>query len=131
MTLSQPQLRAYAGVMSGMKSFSLAALAALCLALPAHAQSTRYDVKTMNFDLWCQEQQRLPPDRCDKRLPEDEKAFEAYRAKIEKYEIPFLQRKDKEQELDRNVLHSDPLDSPIYKNNNDQATTPVPQQDPQ
>ena len=47
----------------------------------------------MNFDLWCQEQAHLPPDRCDKRMPEDEKTFEAYRAKIEQYEIPYLQQK--------------------------------------
>ena len=121
--------------MSGMKSFKFAVLAAL-VALPAltssgHAQSTRYDVKTMNFDLWCQEQAKLPPDRCDKRLPKDDEAFEAYRAKIEKYEIPYLERKDHDQQLDRTVLHPDPLDSPVYKDNNRQGQTPTPQSDPQ
>ena len=74
--------------MNGMK-FSLFA-AALLFALPASAQSTRYDVKTLNFDMWCQETARINPDRCDKRLPDDEKQFEAYRAKIEKYEVPYL-----------------------------------------
>ncbi len=118
------------GVMTVMKFFKLAAAAAL-IALPAHAQSTRYDVKTMNFDLWCQEQAKLPPARCDKRLPDDDKAFEAYRDKIEKYEIPYLQRKEHEEQLDRTVLHPDPLDSPIYKDNNRQAQTPTPQTDPQ
>lgn len=112
-----------------MKSLTLAALVAL-VALPVHAQSTRYDVKTMNFDLWCQEQAKLPPDRCDKRTPEDDKAFEAYRAKIEKYEIPYLQRKDHDEQLDRTVLHADPLDSPVYKDVNRAGQTPTPQSDP-
>ena len=40
----------------------------------------------MNFDLWCQEQAHLPIARCDKRTPEDEKTFEAYRAQIEQCE---------------------------------------------
>ena len=116
--------------MKGMASARYVFAAAL-LALPAHAQSTRYDVKTMNFDLWCQEQAKLPPDRCDKRTPADEAQFEAYRAKIEKYEIPYLERKDHEQQLDRTVLHADPLDSPIYKDANRQGQTPTPQGDPQ
>jgi hypothetical protein len=94
--------------------FSLFA-AALLFALPASAQSTRYDVKTLNFDLWCQETARINPDRCDKRLPEDEKQFEIYRAKIEKYEVPYLQRKEKEQQFDQDVLHNDPVGNPIYK----------------
>ena len=115
------------GVMRVMKSITLA-FALAVLALPAHAQTGRYDVKPMNFDLWCQEQAGLPADRCDKRLPEDDKAFEAYRAKIEKYEIPYLQRKDHDQQLDRTVLHPDPLDSPVNKDNNRQAQTPTPQQ---
>jgi hypothetical protein len=109
--------------MKGMRSLKFAAFAAL-VALPVHAQSTRYDVKTINFDLWCQEQAKLPPDRCDKRTPEDEKTFEAYRDKIEKYEIPYLERKDHEQQLDRTVLHADPLDSPVYKDNTQQNPTP-------
>jgi hypothetical protein len=118
------------GVMNGMKALVLAASAAL-LAWPVHAQTGRYDVKPMNFDLWCQEQANLPPDRCDKRLPEDDKAFEAYRAKIEKYEIPYLQRKDHDQQLDRTVLHPDPLDSPVHKDANRQGQTPNPQAVPQ
>ncbi|MBV9991233.1 MAG: hypothetical protein JOZ72_08050 [Alphaproteobacteria bacterium] len=118
-----------------MKSFRLAFAAAL-FALPAvvsssHAQTERYDVKTMNFDLWCQEQAGLPPDRCDKRLPDDEARFEAYRAKIEKYEVPFLERKDHEQQFDRDVMHADPLDNPIHKNDQQRGETPMPQQDPQ
>jgi len=113
--------------MKGMKSLKLAALVALPIfalpifALSANAQTGRYDVKTINFDLWCQEQAKLPPERCDKREARDEQAFEAYRAKIEKYEIPFLERKDHEQQLDRTVLHSDPLADPVAKDNSQNA----------
>ena len=74
-----------------------------------------YDVKTMNFDLWCQEQAHLAPDRCDKRLPEDEKTFEAYRAKIERYEIPYLKKKQNEIAIDRNILNNDPVDNPLTR----------------
>jgi hypothetical protein len=70
----------------------------------------------MNFDLWCQEEQHLPPERCDKRLPADNDAFEAYRAKIENYEIPYLQRKQQEQNFNRVILHNDPVDHPVEPN---------------
>ncbi len=99
------------------------------MALPAQAQSTRYDVKTINFDLWCQEQANLPPERCDKRTPEDEKTFEAYRAKIEKYEIPYLQRKQDEQQLNRTIIHDEPLESPVAKTNSQQGDDPIPESD--
>jgi len=89
--------------------------AALALAsTQAIAQTGRnYDVKTMNFDLWCQEEAQLPAERCDKRLPADEQTFEAYRDKIERYEIPYLQQKSNEADFDRNVLHNDPVDNPL------------------
>jgi hypothetical protein len=99
-----------------MGCFRAIAAAALALVLPvgaAWAQGANYDVKTMNFDLWCQEQQHLDPDRCDKRLPGDEKDFEAYRATIERYEIPYLQEKQNAVALDRNILNKDPVDNPI------------------
>ena len=105
-----------------MKALLLAGSVLLILT-PALAQTNRYDVKTMNFDLWCQEQARLDPDRCDKRLPEDEKQFEVYRAKIEKYEVPYLKRKEDEQLLDQNVLHNDPVGDPIDKNYSKQTQT--------
>jgi hypothetical protein len=84
------------------------------VAFAAHAQTppSNYDIKDMNFDMWCQEQQHWSPDRCDQRLPDDEKAFEDYRTKIEKYELPYLQERDKRQNLDRNLLHNDPVDNP-------------------
>ena len=71
-----------------------------------------YPLHEMNFDLWCQEQMHLPPARCDKRLPEDDAQFQAYRSKIEHYEIPYLQRRDEEQNLNRVILNNDPVDHP-------------------
>ena len=100
----------------------VAALLALPVAAPAAlAQGANYDVKTMNFDLWCQEQQHLAPDRCDKRTAEDEKDFDAYRAKIEEYEIPYLQQKQNDIALDRNILNKDPVDNPITQDSQTQS----------
>ncbi len=101
--------------MKGMVRFAFAAVAASLLALPASAQQApqNYDVKTINFDLWCQEQANLPAERCDQRLPEDEKKFEAFRATIEKYELSHLKDKERERNFDKNMLHNDPIDEPI------------------
>jgi len=86
-------------------------LAGFSAALPANAQSGRYPVKTMDFDLWCTEQQRLPYERCDKRLPDDVKKFEAYRAVVERYEIPYLQEKEQALRFDQTIMHNDPIDN--------------------
>ena len=92
---------------------ALAGLALAVLAVRADAQSdSPYPLNEMNFDMWCQEEQHLPPDRCDKRLPADDAAFQAYRNKIETYEIPYLQRKSHDQTLNRVILHNDPVDHP-------------------
>jgi hypothetical protein len=72
-----------------------------------------YPVQEMNFDLWCQEQAGLPAERCDKRTPQDEATFEAYRAKVEAYEIPYLQQKASAARLDRDIMRSDPANPPI------------------
>jgi hypothetical protein len=104
-------------------------------ALPANAQlnpspndpqtqGTRYPVQNMNFDMWCQEQQHLPPDRCDKRLPEDDTAFNAYRDKVERYEVPYLQEQDRRLKLSTGILHNDPVDHP------DQPSQPQDQAPP-
>jgi len=103
-----------------------AGLLATALASPALTQAPRYDVKTINFDLWCQEQAKLPPDRCDKRLPDDEKLFETYRAKIEKYEVPYLQRREEQQQLNRTILHNDPIDNPIDQSPTGSSQTTAP-----
>jgi hypothetical protein len=90
-------------------------VAAVLVCGPALAQRNgNYPVKEMNFDLWCQEQAGLPVERCDKRTPQDEATFEAYRAKVEAYEIPYLQRKASAARLDRDILRNDP-DNPAIK----------------
>lgn len=94
-----------------MRRLLLLVSAALLNAGAAQAQSAPYyNVQDMNFDLWCQEEQHLPPDRCDKRLPEDDAAFQAYRATIERYEIPYLQQKNDEQQINSGIIHYDPVD---------------------
>jgi hypothetical protein len=114
--------------MAGMGYFRIRGLLAAALAAPglllangAAWSQGNYDVKTMNFDLWCQEQQHLDPDRCDKRTPGDEKDFEAYRDKIEQYEIPYLQQKQNAIALDRNILNKDPIDNPITQDSQTQS----------
>jgi hypothetical protein len=92
-----------------------ASITALCVG-GAEAQSQRYDVQTINFDLWCQETQHLPADRCDKRTPADEADFEDYRAKVEKYEIPYLAGQETGAQLNRTILHDDPVDNPVTQN---------------
>jgi len=101
----------------------LAAGALVVFAAPAAAQGS-YDVKTMNFDLWCQETQHLAPERCDKRLPADEADFEAYRAKVEKYEVPYLKSRENGQQLDRVILHNDPVDNPVTQDPSAAAQAP-------
>ena len=111
--------------MTAMTCSRLAMAAVLLAALPALAQTGRnYDVKTMNFDLWCQETQHLPPERCDKRTPEDEKIFEAYRAQIERYEVPYLQQQQRDIAIDRDILHNDPVDNPLRQDPQRQAQSP-------
>ncbi len=98
-----------------MKRALLAALL-LTAAGPALAQRNgNYQVMQMNFDLWCQEQAGLPVERCDKHTPQDIATFEAYRAKVEAYEIPYLQRKNSAARLDRDILRNDPVDNPVTK----------------
>lgn len=58
-----------------------------------------FSVKNMSFDLWCAETQRYAPERCAARSPADAKAFEDYRAAIERYEIQHLKQVQREQEL--------------------------------
>jgi hypothetical protein len=94
-------------------------------AFPASAQNGRnYNTQTLNFDLWCQETAHLPVDRCEKRTPEDEKTFEAFRDKVERYEIPYLQQQRNDIILDRNILHNDPVDNPVTQDPQSQSQSP-------
>ena len=99
-----------------MKRQFLILVAVSLIAGPALAQRNgNYPVKEMNFDLWCQEQAGLPVERCDKRSAQDEAAFEAYRSKVEAYEIPYLQQKNNAARLDQDILRNDPVDNPAVK----------------
>jgi len=83
------------------------------LAARADAQSAGpLPLAEINFDMWCQETANLPPDRCDKRLPQDDAAYQEYVAKYEKYEIPYLEKKETDENLNRVILHNDPIDHP-------------------
>jgi hypothetical protein len=116
--------------MNKVQILSMVVLMAAFFVSSASAQGGRnYDVKIMNFDLWCQEQAHLPAARCDKRSPEDEKTFEAYRAQIERYEVPYLQQRQKDLSINRDILHNDPIDNPVHQN--PQAQTQDPNRQPQ
>jgi len=67
------------------------AIAGSAFAQPLAGRSN-YDIKNMSFDAWCQEPRQYPTDRYDARRPEDVKAFEDYRAVIERYELDYLKR---------------------------------------
>lgn len=82
-------------------------------AAQAQSDGSPYPLYNMNFDMWCQEEQHLPPARCDQRLPQDDADYEAYVATIERYEIPYLQRKEDQANLNRVIIHNDPIDHPI------------------
>jgi hypothetical protein len=110
--------------MKSMNRIVLGAVMALSCVLPVAAQRSNFKVQEMNFDLWCQEEAGLAPDRCDKRSAQDEAAFEAYRAKVEAYEIPYLQQKNKDLRIDRDILRGDPVDNPIDKDVGQQSGNP-------
>ena len=107
-----------------MKRALILAASVMALAAAASAQG-RYNVETINFDMWCQETQHLPADRCDKRLPQDEADFEAYRARVEKYELRYLQGKENGAQLDRTILHNDPVDHPVTQDPSAAAQQPT------
>src|SRR6185437_6418580 len=70
---------------------------------PAPADGGRLNVQPLNFDLWCQETEHLPPD---------DEAFNNYRAKVEKYEVPYLKQKQDAATLNRAVIHAEPTQNP-------------------
>ena len=86
----------------------------IAVASPAAAQPplAGYKLHEMNFDMWCQETKHYPPERCDKRLPKDNTAFEAYVSTVEKYEVPYLQKQQQKQQFNRDIMHNDPIDNP-------------------
>jgi hypothetical protein len=61
-----------------------------------NGQST-FNVRQMDFDLWCQQTQRYEIARCVARRVEDVKAFEDYRSSIERYELDYLKQVQRDQ----------------------------------
>ena len=100
------------------------AFAAVVSLSHAQAQSAGTQLTNINFDMWCQEEQHLPPERCDKRLPEDDAAFEAYVAKIQGYEVPYLQERQDKANMNRIILHNDPVDHPTQSETTKNAPPP-------
>jgi hypothetical protein len=95
----------------------IAAAASFTAAEPAAAQpNLSHDAETMNFDLWCQEQAALPAERCDRRIPEDESAFEAYQTTVEHYEIPRRSAQYDQGRVNRDIMNNDPIDNPQKDN---------------
>src|SRR5271170_3594735 len=99
-----------AGMKKTLKSAVFGAtLSAACLAAyGAVAQPQHLKFEPMNFDLWCQEHEHLPPARCDKRLPQDDAAFQAYSNKMESYEIEYLHRHNSDRSLQQDLRHINP-----------------------
>lgn len=69
---------------------------------------SNYNVKNMDFDLWCQQTQRYETNRCEARRPEDVKAFEDYRTAVERYELDFLKQQQRDNQF-RAQVSRDPL----------------------
>ena len=76
--------------------------------------TSTFNVQNMDFDLWCQQTQRYAADRCAARRPEDVKAFEDYRASIERYELDHLKQVQREQEV-RTRINRDPSQTVVGK----------------
>lgn len=75
-----------------------------------------FGVRTMDFDLWCQQTQRYVAERCAQRRPEDLQAFENYRASIERYELDYLKQVQRDQQF-RSLTNRDPSQTVTQKQN--------------
>src|ERR1700760_51215 len=111
--------------MKTTRTLLLAVAASAALTLSAQGEGAGLDLKNINFDLWCQETQHLPPDRCDKRLPSDEADFEAYRDKVEKYEVPYEKGQQSGAQLNRIILRGDPVAHPVTQDPSAAQQEPV------
>jgi hypothetical protein len=69
--------------------------------------TSTFNVRTMDFDLWCQQTQRYAAERCAARRAEDVKAFGDYRSSIERYELDYLKQVQKDQDV-RTRTNRDP-----------------------
>jgi hypothetical protein len=93
-----------------MKRSLFPALIVVGLVASAPPAAAQYQVRGLDFDLWCTEEEHIPYERCAKRLPDDMQKFEAYRAIIERYEIEYLQEKDRKLHFDRYIMRNDPVE---------------------
>jgi len=100
------------------KNALLAAGAFFALTMSVSAQPLsaplNYNVRTMSFELWCQDTQHYPPDRCQARRADDVAAFESYRRVIERYELDYLKRVQKDQN-ERTFTTRDPSQTVLDK----------------
>ena len=78
----------------------------------AQQESEPLKLQSQNFDMWCQETQRLPPARCDQRSSADDAAFQAFSNRFETYEIENLRVQTRNDEINREIVHYDPVDRP-------------------
>lgn len=92
-----------------VRILAAAGLATL-FALPARAETLRYPVKSIDFDIWCTEVEHIAWQRCEKRQPEDMQKFEVYRHTVERYEIQYLRDKENVVHFDETILRNDPVD---------------------
>lgn len=130
--LSREPDRAYAPVMTRSCVFALSIVSASLVLANALAQPLpppppyggRLNLQPLNFDLWCQETAKLPPERCDKRLPQDDAAFNEFVSKVYKYEVPYLKSKQDADIFNRAIMHAEPSQNPA--NNSQQPPSPNP-----
>jgi len=85
--------------------FTVWSSASLAQSLPAppgrslSLGTTSFGVRTMDFDLWCQQTQRYAAERCAARRPEDVRAFESYRGSVERYELDYLKQMQRDEQV--------------------------------
>jgi len=103
------QLFAIAALAVGMQStWVLAQPLPVAPGVDLSTGQTTYNVKPIDFDLWCQQTQRYSAERCAARRMEDVKAFEDYRTSVERYELDYLKQQQRDEDL-RARTARDPL----------------------
>jgi hypothetical protein len=73
-----------------------------------------FGVRSMDFNLWCQQTQRYAAERCAARRAEDVRAFEAYRGSVERYELDYLKQMRRDEQV-RERTNRDPSQTVIGK----------------
>ena len=73
-----------------------------------------FSVRNISFELWCQETQRYPEERCKARGSADLQAFLDYRSAIERYEIDHLKQIQREAQI-RQRTNRDPTSTVANK----------------